>query len=181
MVKDRMIHIVKMSVRLKLIYRFNESQWKFQQVTFWISKNDPGVPVMVQQKLIWLGTMRLWVRSLALLSGLRSSVAMSCGVGHICGSDPILLWLWSRPAAVAPIRPLAWEPPYAVGVALKSQKKKKNLNFICRGKRTRTANTIMKKNKVGGLMLSNFKTKATTIKTIQYWSSHRGSVVNESN
>ena len=28
-----------------------------------------------------------------------------------------------RPAAVAPIRPLAWELPYAVGVALKKQNK----------------------------------------------------------
>ena len=39
--------------------------------------------------------------------------------------DPMLLWLWCRPAAEAPIRPLAWEPPYATGVALKRQKKKK--------------------------------------------------------
>ena len=45
---------------------------------------------------------------------------MSCGVGHRHGSDP--LWLW--PAAVAPIGPLAWEPPYATGVALKSKKTK---------------------------------------------------------
>ena len=29
--------------------------------------------------------------------------------------DPVLLWLWRRPAAIAPIRPLAWEPPYAEG------------------------------------------------------------------
>ena len=29
--------------------------------------------------------------------------------------DPALLWLWHRPAATAPIRPLAWEPPYAAG------------------------------------------------------------------
>ena len=36
--------------------------------------------------------------------------------------DPALLWLWCRPAAVTPIRPLAWEAPYAVGVALKRQK-----------------------------------------------------------
>ena len=36
--------------------------------------------------------------------------------------DAALLWLWCRPAATAPIRPLAWEPPYAVGAALKSQK-----------------------------------------------------------
>ena len=31
--------------------------------------------------------------------------------------------LWCRPAAVAPLRPLAWEPPYAKGVALKRKKK----------------------------------------------------------
>ena len=37
--------------------------------------------------------------------------------------DPALLWLWCRPAVVAPIRPLAWEPPYAMGAALKRKKK----------------------------------------------------------
>ena len=31
----------------------------------------------------------------------------------------LLLWLWCRPAAVAPIGPLAWELPYASGAALK--------------------------------------------------------------
>ena len=36
----------------------------------------------------------------------------------------VLLWLWHRPAATALIRPLAWEPPYAVGAALKRQKTK---------------------------------------------------------
>ena len=35
-----------------------------------------------------------------------------------------LLWLWGRPAAVALIQPLAWEPPYATPAALKSGKKK---------------------------------------------------------
>ena len=39
----------------------------------------------------------------------------------------MLLWLWYRPAATAPIRPLAWEPPYAAGMPLKRQAKKKNL------------------------------------------------------
>ena len=34
------------------------------------------------------------------------------------------LWLWHRPAAVAPIQPLAWELPYVMGAALKRQKKK---------------------------------------------------------
>ena len=45
--------------------------------------------------------------------------------------DPALLWLWCRLAATAPIRPLAWEPPYATGVALEkthTQKKKKKKN-----------------------------------------------------
>ena len=37
--------------------------------------------------------------------------------------DPALLWLWCRLAATAPIQPLAWEPTYAVGAALKIQKK----------------------------------------------------------
>ena len=31
--------------------------------------------------------------------------------------DPSLLWLWCRLAATALIGPLAWEPPYAMGVA----------------------------------------------------------------
>ena len=38
--------------------------------------------------------------------------------------DPVLLWLWCRPAATALIRPLAWEPPYAAGAALKRPKNK---------------------------------------------------------
>ena len=50
---------------------------------------------------------------------------MSCGVGGRHGSDPVLLWLCSRPAAIAPVQPLVWELPYAVGVALKSGEKKK--------------------------------------------------------
>ena len=40
-------------------------------------------------------------------------------------SDPcvaVWLWLWHRPAAVAPTRPLTWELPYAVDVALKRRK-----------------------------------------------------------
>ena len=68
--------------------------------------------------------MRLRVWSLASLSGLGSGIAVSCGVGHRRCSDPVLLWLWCRPAAVAPIRPLAWEPPYAAGLALKSKTNK---------------------------------------------------------
>ena len=54
---------------------------------------------------------------------------MSCGVGHGCGSDLVLLWLWHRLAALAPIPPLAWESPYAVGAALKKQKEKEIQSF----------------------------------------------------
>ena len=49
-------------------------------------------------------------------------------MGHRRGSDPVLLWFWHRPVATALIGPLAWEPPYAAGVAqeiAKRQKKKK--------------------------------------------------------
>ena len=53
---------------------------------------------------------------------------MSCGVGLRCGSDLVSLWLWLWLAAAAPIQPLAWEPPYALGAALKSKKKKKKFN-----------------------------------------------------
>ena len=52
---------------------------------------------------------------------------MSCGVGHRCSSNPVLLWLWRRPVATALIGRLAWEPPYAIGVAIKIPKKKKKV------------------------------------------------------
>ena len=42
-----------------------------------------------------------------------------------CGSDVALLWLWCSLAAIDPIRLLAWESPYASGVALKSKKKER--------------------------------------------------------
>ena len=54
-----------------------------------------------------------------------SGVAVSCGVGQRRGSGLVLLWLWRRLAAVAPVQPLAWELPYAVGAALKKKKRKK--------------------------------------------------------
>ena len=53
---------------------------------------------------------------------------MSCGVGCRHDLDLALLWLWHSPAAVAPVGPLAWGPPYAMGAALKSKKNKKIKN-----------------------------------------------------
>ena len=55
---------------------------------------------------------------------------MSCGVGRRRGSDPTLLWLWPRPAAIGPTGPLAWRPPYAERAAqemAKRQEKKKGV------------------------------------------------------
>ena len=46
---------------------------------------------------------------------------MSCGRGL----NLVLLWLWCKTAATTPIGPLAWEPPYAMDVALKGQNKTK--------------------------------------------------------
>ena len=56
-------------------------------------------------------------------------------VGSIPGltqwvKDLAWLWLWRRPAATAPIIPLAWEPPYAVGAALEKGKKTKKQKKI---------------------------------------------------
>jgi len=71
------------------------------------------------------GNLTQWAKDPVLL--------MSWGVGRRHGSDLALVWLWHRPVATALIRPLAWEPPYAAGVALKRQKdkkKKKNDHFI---------------------------------------------------
>ena len=74
--------------------------------------------------------MRLRVRPLALLSGLRirrchelwcrlqmrlrSGVAVAVAVVEAGGYSS------------APIRPLAWEPPYSAGVALEKAKRQKN-------------------------------------------------------
>ena len=60
-----------------------------------------------------------------------SGIAVSCGVSCRCSSDPALLWLWCRPAATAPIQPLAWELPHASGAALKRKKKKAFVFWNC--------------------------------------------------
>ena len=47
---------------------------------------------------------------------------------------PALLWLWCRPAAVAPTGPIAWEPARAMGAALKKDKKTKKKKKIKKNK-----------------------------------------------
>ena len=72
--------------------------------------------------------MRMWVWSLALLSELRIRCCRElwCRSKTQFGSQ--VSWLWCRPVAVAPTGPLAWEPPYALGAALKRQKDQKYKN-----------------------------------------------------
>ena len=69
-----------------------------------------GVPVVAQREQTQLRSMRSQVPSLVSLRGLRIRRCRE---------------LWWRPAAVALIRPLGWEPPHAAGAALKPQKERK--------------------------------------------------------
>ena len=55
----------------------------------------------------WVGDLALW---------------LAVVLGHRCGLDLVLLWC--RPAAVALIRSLAWELPYATSEALKNKQTK---------------------------------------------------------
>ena len=73
-------------------------------------KNKRGVPIVAQQ--------------------VKNPARIHEEVGLIPGraqwiKDLALLWLWWRLAVAAPIRPLAWEFPYAIGAALKRKKEKK--------------------------------------------------------
>ena len=70
---------------------------------------------MVQQKRIPLASMREC-----------GFDPWSCLVGYVSGVE---LWLRHRPAAVALIIPPAWEPPHAMGAALKRQKTNKILCY----------------------------------------------------
>ena len=75
-----------------------------------------------------------------------SSVAVSCGIGRRCGSDPVLLWLWRRPTAAAPIGPLAWKLPCAAGAARKEKRNFKTNGLIKSlfksGSRNTTGNVV---------------------------------------
>ena len=62
--------------------------------------------------------MAWWVKDPMFSEGAVSILGLAQWV-----KDPAWLWLWCRPAAAALIQPLAWEPPYAIGLTLKKEKK----------------------------------------------------------
>ena len=76
--------------------------------------------------------MRFRVQSLASLSGLRILLCheLRCRsqTGLLGSHVAVAVWLWYRPAAAAPIQPLAWEHPYAAGVAPEMAKRQKKKN-----------------------------------------------------
>ena len=75
---------------------------KMREFLSWLS----GLPTRLVFK-------RTWVQSLASLSELKSSVAVSYGVGRSCSLDHKLLWLQCRLADAAQIPPLSRELPHA--------------------------------------------------------------------
>ena len=76
--------------------------------------------------------MRLQVGSLASLSGLRthSCHELECRLQTQLGSG--IAGAVVEAAAGAPVRPLVWEPPYAVGAALKDKRQQNKVVALSR-------------------------------------------------
>ena len=84
---------------------------------------------------------------------------MSCGIGRRPGSDPALLWLCCRLAAIPPIGPLAWEPPYAAGAASPRAKQKNE-------KKRERENGRMALGTIWGTFFSGFEKKRNSISVL---------------
>ena len=80
-------------------------------------KKNVGVPIVAQQLK---NTTSICEDAGSTPGLIQSGVATSCGIGHRCGSDLALLWLWCSLATAAPIQPLAWKQ--AAGAAIKKKR-----------------------------------------------------------
>ena len=112
-----------------------------------------GVPFVAQQLTNQLESMRMWVPSLASLSGLMircnwELVQVSDAARILCCCVCGIGWL---PAL---IRPLPWEPLYAMGVALKSQKTPQE-SLLCHGKQSHLTITHLQNLKMYYLLRDN--------------------------
>ena len=83
------------------------------------------VPIVSQQKQIWWISMRMWVWSLALLSGLRMRHCHELWYRSQTWLRSHIAVTVAEASAVALIQSLAWKFPYGASVALKKEKKKK--------------------------------------------------------
>ena len=96
-----------------------------------VNKRPQEFPSWLSSYQTQLGSMRMWVRSLVLLSGRRIQPCheLWCRSKMRLGSGTAVAL--EQAVAIAPNQPLAWELPYGAQAALKSKTKRKQKGKGC--------------------------------------------------